>query len=170
MMKKGEIVLSAVCVVFFSFMFYEALELRGVGRFGEVGSGFWPLLSLGVSTVLSLIWLITNIRKYSEEQRETKKNPEPENAAEAWSRRKKVGSSLVCLLWYIIIMPWIGFLLSTMLFVFAFVLALDERRKTVLIVSPLLITAAIIIVFAKFITMPLPKGVGIFAEFSRLFY
>ncbi len=169
-MKKGEIVLSAVCLAFFSFMFYESLELRGVGRFGEVGSGFWPLLSLGVSTILSLIWLITNIRKYSREQQGTKDKPEPENAAEAWSRRKKVGSSLVCLLCYIVILPWIGFILSTMLFILAFILALDERRKTVLIISPLLITAAVIVVFAKFITMPLPKGIGIFAEFSRLFY
>jgi hypothetical protein len=25
-------------------------------------------------------------------------------------------------------------------------------------------------VFAKFITIPFPKGVGLFAEFSRLFY
>ena len=169
-MKKGEIVLSAVCLAFFSFMFYESLELRGVGRFGEVGSGFWPLLSLGFATILSLVWLITNLRKYSREKQEAEEKPAPENAAEAWSRRKKVGSSLVCLFCYIVIIPWIGFLLSTMLFILTFILALDERRKTVLIISPLLITAAIIVVFAKFITIPLPKGVGIFAEFSRLFY
>jgi hypothetical protein len=47
---------------------------------------------------------------------------------------------------------------------------LDERRKSVLIISPVLIPAVIIIVFGKFITMPLPKGVGVFAAFSRLFY
>jgi putative effector of murein hydrolase len=57
-----------------------------------------------------------------------------------------------------------------MLFILAFILALDERRKTVLIISPLLITVVIIVVFAKFITISLPKGVGVFAEFSRLFY
>jgi putative tricarboxylic transport membrane protein len=169
-MKKGEIVLSAVCLAFFSFMLYESLELRGVGRFGEVGSGFWPILSLGFASILSLVWLITNLRKYSREKQETKEKPAPECAPEAWSRRKKVGSSLVCLLCYIVLIPWIGFLLSTVLFILAFILALDERRKTVLIISPLLITAAIIVVFAKFITIPLPKGVGIFAEFSRLFY
>jgi putative tricarboxylic transport membrane protein len=169
-MKKGEIILSAFCLVFFSFMFYEALELRGVGRFGEVGSGFWPLLSLGVSTILSLLWLITNIRKYSKEQQEAKEKPEPENPAEAWSRRKKVGLSLICLFCYIVLMPLIGFPLATVLFILAFILALDERRKSVLIISPLLITAVIVLVFAKFITIPLPKGVGIFAEFSRLFY
>jgi hypothetical protein len=85
-MKRGEIVLSAVCLAFFAFMFYEALELRGVGRFGEVGSGFWPLLSLGFATILSLVWLITNLRKYSRERQETGDKPSQDNAAEAWSR------------------------------------------------------------------------------------
>ena len=170
-MKKGEIVLSAVCLVFFSFMFYEALELRGVGRFGEVGSGFWPLLSLGVSTILSLIWLINNLRQYAREKGKTAEEPpEPEAIVEAWRRRRKIALCSVCLLAYIIITPWIGFILSTILFILAFVLALEEKRKSVLIISPLMITAVIIIIFAKFITIPLPKGVGMFAEFSRFFY
>jgi putative tricarboxylic transport membrane protein len=169
-MKKSEIILSAVCLAFFSFMFYEALELRGVGRYGEVGSGFWPLLSLGFAVLLSAAWLVINLGKFSRGKQETKEKPEPENAAEVWNRRKKVGLSLVCLLCYVVIIPWIGFILSTVLFILAFVLALDERRKAVLIVSPPLITVVIILVFAKFITIPLPKGVGIFAEFSRLFY
>jgi putative tricarboxylic transport membrane protein len=169
-MKKGEVILSAFCLVFFTFMFYESLELRGVGRFGEVGSGFWPLLSLGVAMILSLIWLVTNYRLYSKEKGQPREHRTPEAVAEAWSSRKKVGLSLICLFCYIIITPWIGFLLSTILFILAFILSLDERRKTVLIISPPLITAVIILVFAKFITIPLPKGVGIFAEFSRLFY
>ena len=67
-------------------------------------------------------------------------------------------------------LPWIGFILSTLLFILAFILALEEKRKLVLIISPPLITAVVILIFAKFIMMPLPKGVGIFAEFSRLFY
>jgi putative tricarboxylic transport membrane protein len=171
MMKKGEIVLSAVCLVFFSFMFYEALELRGVGRFGEVGSGFWPLLSLGVSTLLSLIWLITNLMQYSREKGNTAEEPPtPEAMVEAWRRRRKIALCSACLLGYIIITPWVGFILSTILFILTFVLALEEKRKWVLIISPPLITAVIVVVFAIFITIPLPKGVGMFAEFSRFFY
>ena len=170
-MKKGEIVLSAVCLAFFSFMFYEALELRGVGRFGEVGSGFWPLLSLGVSTILSLIWLLANLRQYSREKGGTAEEPPAqETIVEAWRRRRKIALCSVCLLAYIILTPWIGFILSTILFILTFVLALEEKRKLVLIISPLLITAVIIVVFAKFITIPLPRGVGMFAEFSRFFY
>jgi hypothetical protein len=40
----------------------------------------------------------------------------------------------------------------------------------VLALSPFLVTAVIVAVFAKFITIPFPKGVGVFAELSRLFY
>lgn len=170
-MKKGEIVLSAVCLAFFSFMFYEALELRAVGRFGEVGSGFWPLLSLVVTTILSLVWLLKNLQQYSREKgMGAESSPSPEALVEAWRRRRKIALCSLCLLVYIVITPWIGFILSTILFILAFVLALEEKRRSVLIVSPLMITAVIIIIFAKFITIPLPKGVGMFAEFSRFFY
>ncbi|MCE5264593.1 MAG: tripartite tricarboxylate transporter TctB family protein [Deltaproteobacteria bacterium] len=170
-MKKGEVVLSGICLAFFSFMFYEALELRSLGRFGEVGSGFWPLLSLGMTVILSLNWLVTNLRKYARERgKPTEEPPTPAERMEAWQRRRKIALCSVCLLVYIVILPWIGFILSTMLFILAFVLVLEERRKAVLIASPLLITAAVIVIFAKFITIPLPKGVGMFAEFSRLFY
>jgi len=169
-MKKGEIVFSAFCVAFFSFMLYEAFKLHGVARFGEVGSGFWPMLSLGVSVLLSLCWLIVTLGKFSKAKGNAVEEPTPEAIAEAWSRRKKVALSIICLLVYIVIMPWIGFILSTLLFVPAFALALEERRKMVLIISPFLITAITILVFAKFITIPFPKGVAIFAVFSRLFY
>jgi putative tricarboxylic transport membrane protein len=170
-MKKGEVVLSAVCLAFFSFMFYEALELRGVRRFGEVGSGFWPLLSLSIAAILSLVWFIGNLRRYSREKRGTfEERPMPETVALKRAGQKKIALCSACLLLYIILTPLIGFLLSTVLFILAFILALEEKRRLVLIISPLVITAVIFFVFAKFIMMPLPKGVGVFAEFSRLFY
>ncbi len=169
-MKRGEIVFSAFCVAFFSFMLYEAVELHGVGRFGEVGSGFWPMLSLGVSVLLSLCWLIVTLRKFSGAKSTAIEEPTPEAIAAAGSRRKKVALSIACLFLYIFVMPWIGFILSTLLFVPVFALALEERRKKVLIISPFLITAIVVLVFAKFITIPFPKGVAIFAVFSRLFY
>ena len=77
---------------------------------------------------------------------------------------------MVCFLLYLVVMPWIGFVLSTFIYIPAFALALGERRRSVIFISPFLLTAIIVAVFAKFITIPFPKGVGIFAEFSRLFY
>jgi len=69
-----------------------------------------------------------------------------------------------------VVIPWIGFILATLLYIPAFALSLGERRKWLLFIAPFLLTAIMIAVFAKFITIPFPKGVGIFADFSRLFY
>jgi putative tricarboxylic transport membrane protein len=169
-MKKGEIICSAVCVLFFGFMLSETFELMEQGRQGEVGSGFWPLMALVGATALSAAWLARNLAAHARNKRTAAVAPSPEAAAEARGRRRKVALSFACLVGYIVLMPWIGFLVSTTLFILAFIVALEERRKAVLIVSPALITAVVIVVFAKFITIPLPKGVGFFADFSRLFY
>jgi putative tricarboxylic transport membrane protein len=169
-MKKDEIVFFAVGVVFFSVMLYESLALLGRGRFGEMGSGLWPLIALGVCTVLSLVLLISSIQKY---RRKTGVRP-PLLTAEAMAEKKRqrtpVASSVLCFLAYLVTMPTIGFILATFLFIPALALALGERRRSVLMISPFLLTAIIVAVFAKFITIPFPKGTGVFAAFSRLFY
>ena len=167
-MKKGEIVFFAVCVAFFGFMFYEGLDLAGQGRAGEIGSGLWPLLAIGASALFSVALLISSVKKFRMEG--TAEDRTPEAIAEKKQQRVIVTLSVVCFLIYMVVIPWIGFILSTLIYIPAFALALGERRKSVLLISPFLLTAIIVAVFAKFITIPFPKGVGIFAEFSRLFY
>jgi len=167
-MKKGEIVFFAICVAFFGFMFYEGLDLAGQGRAGEIGSGLWPLLAIGASALFSVALLISSVKKFQREG--TTEDRTPEAIAEKKKQRLIVTLSVVCFLVYMVAIPWVGFILSTLIYIPAFALALGERRKWVLFVSPFLLTAIIVAVFAKFITIPFPKGVGIFAEFSRLFY
>jgi putative tricarboxylic transport membrane protein len=168
-MKKGEIIFSALCIAFFGFMLFETFELLGQGRPGEVGSGLWPFMALAISTLLSVLILIANIRK--------SKAGGPgaqELTAEAIAAKRRaritVTLSIVCFITYIIVTPWIGFIIATLLYILVFALVLGERRRWVLAISPVLMTAVIMGVFAKFITIPFPKGVGVFAEFSRLFY
>lgn len=167
-MKKGEILFFAVCVAFFGFMFYEALDLAGQGRRGEIGSGLWPLIALGASMLFSVALLISSIKKSA--GKGASEELTPEAAAEQKRQRVTVALSVACFLIYLVVIPWIGFILATLIFIPAFALSLGERRKPVLLISPFLLTVVIMAVFAKFITIPFPKGVGIFAEFSRLFY
>ena len=167
-MKKGEIVFFAICVAFFGFMFYEGLDLAGQGRTGEIGSGLWPLLAIGASTLFSVALLISSVKKYRGEG--TAEDRTPEAIAEQKRQRITVTLSVVTFLIYMVVIPWLGFIFSTLVYIPIFALALGERRKSVLLISPFLLTGIIVAVFAKFITIPFPKGVGIFAEFSRLFY
>jgi putative tricarboxylic transport membrane protein len=164
-MKKGEIIFCVGCIAFFGFMLFETFELLGQGRPGEVGSGLWPFVSLLLCLVLSILLLLSNLRAAKPAAAQT-----PEAAAERRRARTTVGLSIVGFLAYIVVIPIVGFILATFFYILAFAFILGERRRWVLLGSPPLITAVIMGVFAKFITIPFPKGVGLFAEFSRLFY
>jgi hypothetical protein len=168
-MKKGEIIFSVACVVFFGFMLTQTFDLLGQGRAGEVGSGLWPFLALIAATLLSVLMLVQSIRKAPDIAPDRSESAAEDNA-EKKRARVTVTLCIVCFIGYILTMPWIGFILATLFYIVAFALALGERRRWVLLVSPFLVTAVITAVFAKFITIPFPKGVGVFAEFSRLFY
>ena len=168
-MKKSEIVFFSVCVAFFSFMLYESLGLLGQGRSGEMGSGLWPMTALLASTLLSMVLMISSVQKFRRESK-TCAAETPEAAAELRRQRITVTLSVVCFLGYLVMIPFIGFILATLFFIPIFAMALGERRKAILLISPFLLTAIIVAVFVKFITIPFPKGIGFFAEFSRLFY
>lgn len=167
-MKKGEIIFCVGCIAFFGFMLFETFELLGQGRPGEVGSGLWPFAALLACLVLSILMLLSNLR--AAKSAEAAPAQSPEALAEKKRARITVALSIACFLAYIVVMPLIGFILATFFYILVFAFVLGERRRWVLFGSPPAITAVIMGVFAKFITIPFPKGLGPFADFSRLFY
>ena len=170
-MKKGPMIGNAVILIFFLFMLLESFKLHEIRRFGELGSGFWPILILALSSLLSAILLISSLMKRKEEgEREPAEPPSPESIVDRKRARNIVILSSVATLFYIFAMQWVGFAIATLLFVLTFIVILGERRKWVLIFSPALVTVFILVVFSKFITIPFPRGIGIFAELSRFFF
>jgi len=171
-MKRDEILANVVIIAFFIFMLINSFKLHGIKRFGEMGSGFWPMLTLSMATLLSIILLVSTLINYLKEKKKTsvEVSVSKETLVDRKSRRKKFVLSVILLFIYVVIMPWIGFVLSTLIYLLAFILALEERRKYVLAISPILVTALIVIIFTKVIVIPFPRGVGIFAAFSRLIY
>ena len=170
-MKKGPIIGNAVILVFFLFMLVESFKLHEIRRFGELGSGFWPILILALASILSAILLFSSLRKGKERgEKEAEGPPSPESIADRKRARNIVILSSVATLLYIFAMQWVGFAIATFFFVLAFIIILGDRRKWVLIISPVLVTVFILVVFSKFIAIPFPKGIGIFAELSRFFF
>ena len=171
-MKRDEIIANVVIIAFFIFMLINSFKLHEIKRFGEMGSGFWPMLTLSMATLLSMILLISTLIKYLNEKKKTsvEVSVSKETLVDRKSRRKKFVLSVILLFIYVVIMPWIGFVLSTLIYLLVFIIALEERRKYVLAISPILVTALIVIIFTKVIVIPFPRGVGIFAAFSRLIY
>ena len=171
-MKKGQIIGNAVILVFFLFLLIDSLKLHEIRRFGEMGSGFWPILILSSAALLSAFLLLSSILKFrkGKGKEEPEETLSPEDLASRKKQRNIVILCAVVTLAYIFAMQAIGFALATFFYVLAFVLVLGERRKSVLIVSPVLVTALILVVFSRLIAMPLPKGMGFFADLSRFFF
>jgi len=170
-MKKGPIIGNAVILVFFLFLLLESLRLQEIRRFGELGSGFWPILILALASLLSAVLFISSLMKRNKKEgKEAEESSSPESVASRTRARRIVVISSVATLVYIFAMQWIGFALATLFYVLAFIVILGERRKWVLVFSPILVTVFILVVFSKFIAIPFPKGVGIFAELSRFFF
>lgn len=71
---------------------------------------------------------------------------------------------------YLAALPWAGFVSTTPLFIIAFMLGLGEKRVSVLVTAPVLITPALFLFFIKFVSIPLPRGSGVFLTFSRMLY
>ena len=170
-MKKGPAVGNAVILVFFLFMLFASLGLHEVRRFGEIGSGFWPILVLALASISSAILLFSSLRKgKGKGEKESEEPPSPDSIASRRRARNIVILSSVATLIYIFTMQWVGFAIATLLYVLGFIIILGERRKWVLIFSPLLVTVFILVVFSKFISIPFPRGIGVFGELSRFFF
>jgi len=170
-MKKGPIIANGAILVFFLFLLLQSFKLHEIRRFGEVGSGFWPILILALASVLSAILLFSSLMKRKEKGGKDAEEPSSSESIASRKRARRIvvissGATLV----YIFAMQWVGFALATLFYVLAFIVILGERRKWVLIVSPVLVTVFILVVFSKFIAIPFPRGIGIFAELSRFFF
>lgn len=169
MKRKGEVVFFAVCVAFFGFMGAQAVALMGEGRAGEIGSALWPLIALAASFGASVVLLVKALRSPGRAAPAVE-TADAGGAGETRRRRQAVALSTACFFVYLWAITLLGFILATLLFIPAFAIALGERRTKVLVLAPLVLTTVMAAVFLKFLSIPFPKGVGVFAAFSRLFY
>ncbi|HSR12982.1 MAG TPA: tripartite tricarboxylate transporter TctB family protein [Thermodesulfobacteriota bacterium] len=170
-MKKGPVIGNAVILLFFIIMLVNSFKLHEIRRFGEMGSGFWPILVLGLAVVLSAILFLSSLsKKGAKAKKEDQEPAAPESPAERGRARRVVFAASAATLAYIFAMQWLGFGVATLFYVLAFTVILGERRRWVLILSPVLVTVFILIVFSKFISIPFPRGVGVFADLSRILF
>ena len=74
--------------------------------------------------------------------------------------------SFAVMLFYAIGINYLGFIVSTFIFVTAFSYVIGLRKKVRMLLGGLISTGAIYIVFQMFLQVMLPRGVGIFREVS----
>jgi putative tricarboxylic transport membrane protein len=134
------------------------LALAAVAAFGTQGLDFWD--DFGPSTRFMPIWvavvtaLLALLLVFEAVKRQH--DPAPEWPDRAGTVRVSLVISAIII--FIASVPWLGFLIATVLFVLAMLLGIERRP-----VLPSLLTAAVTAgliqgVFSWWLSIPLPKG------------
>ncbi|MBM4349821.1 MAG: tripartite tricarboxylate transporter TctB family protein [Deltaproteobacteria bacterium] len=163
-MFKGEILISAVVFLGSLYLYFESMKFEGHEIYGKLGPAYWPKFLLICLMVLSFLVAVDAIRE--------RKKGTPENKEESKFDGGKVRLLLAVgfIVLYFFLMKIVGFTALTPFFLIAFMVLLGERKKIWMLGISVGITALIVWAFTKAMYVPLPRGVGIFLEFSHIFY
>jgi hypothetical protein len=146
-----------ICSVFFYFETYRFPKTR----VSDIGPEYWPQLLLAGLILLS-VWLLYDIYARREDLKAGTRDILP------YPRR--FWYTLVLAVAYTLIMPVLGFTISTLIFSFSIMRTLGMRQlKKLLIIAPGT-TAFFVLLFPKIMAVPMPRGTGVFRAISLLFY
>ena len=165
-MLKGELIFSLLIFVGSLLLYWVtgSFATASVLQGGQMGPAFWPRFILGSIILLSGIVSVGMIHKIVKEK--------------AWGEslltmdRGKVRffAAIGLCVAYLALLPVLGFIAVTPLFMIAFMLLLGEKSKGYIIGVSIAMTGIIVVLFTKAMYVPLPRGVWLFREFSLLFY
>jgi putative tricarboxylic transport membrane protein len=147
-------------------LFFYAGRIDYTPREGALGPDFWPKLAIGIMAAVCLFEIARiALGRQTEAQgiAEVLDAAEPEEPAPAFPRLLLGGVALV--LAYGFAVTWLGFILSTFLFLAAFMYLGRYRAHAVIWIASLVGTLALALVFLKVVYVSLPRGVP---PFDRL--
>jgi hypothetical protein len=164
-MFKGEITICGV--VFFSSLYLYTIAARYKGHeiYGKLGPGFWPKFILICMMILSFLVAIDAFRAKKKSAGE-----KPPEVAKSEGSRIRFLSALVLIIAYFFLLNIVGFIALTPFFLIAFMVLLGEKSWPWMIGLSIGMTVLIVLAFTQAMYVPLPRGVGIFHDFSVLFY
>jgi uncharacterized membrane protein len=164
-MFRGELIICGV--VFFSSLclFTIAASYTGHEIYGKLGPGFWPKVILVCMMILSA-WIALDVFR----ARKKSTGPKTSDAADSAGSRIRFFSALVMIIAYLVLLNVIGFAALTPFFMIAFMTLLGEKSWPWMIGLSIGMTIIVLLAFTQAMYVPLPRGVGVFREFSILFY
>ena len=167
MTKRGEFILGVVLLVVFVVFFIEAQRIpagfmvESVQR--EVGADFWPKLLL---CLLIILTAALNVQLLVTRKRSDKTaTQDSDGEKEHWRSWLFLVLAIVI---YVSIQYLVGFLIASLFLVIVSTYILGYRRKWPSAIMGLSVTLLFVLVFGRFLFVPLPKGVGIFRTISQV--
>lgn len=171
----GERVLTGFFIVFSAVFFVIAMQMTPPKVDTPLVGSFWPGLALTILFVCSSIEMVRLLRQTKAEREakaaaaDKKKRAVQEAMGEADNRNLLIFGGVIAFL-YIFIVHYIGFIITTPIFMAVYMYVTGYRNKVMLVAAPLLAIAVFLLLFVVATYIPLPRGMGIFQEISQFVY
>ncbi len=146
--RPGELVFALLLLLFSVAAFWQAYEISGFT--GKTTAGVFPMLASGVMVISGLVILVSAASS----------PPAPKDAPGFFSEVVPINHVVLIglVLGYVVLMPLLGFLVSSALFLFCAFQFLWRKNPLYMLALTALTLAAIYIVFREVFQVVLPQG------------
>jgi hypothetical protein len=156
-------ILGSSIIISLSLFFYAlTFNIQTIAGFEKMTPSFWPRFNLIGIIVLSLYVIMKDLLSRTKSVSREARVPKEQIVL-------KLALSVLILFSWIFCMPYLGFLLTSLLATACLVYILGESKKVALLFSFVLVFF-IYIVFGKLMYVPMPRGVWIIQEISYYLY
>jgi len=165
---KKDYIFYGIVIAFSIFFLIETVQIHSANNTTVLGPKFWPLTLLTLMLIFAVIGIIRTYINH--------KKIEIVNTTEAEEQERRFYNiplsilSISSIILYSVGVYFIGFIISTLIFLFLLTQVLGAKKKLLLIVTSIIVTAIVVWLFSIVLSVPLPRGIGIFRELSFLFY
>jgi putative tricarboxylic transport membrane protein len=143
-------------------LYVLAGQISYVGKAGQIGPDLWPkavLVLAMAASVYQIACIVLRCWREQAEVRATVATPE-----KPYTIRLLLGMGIT--LGYVVLLPVIGFIFCTLLYLAAFIYIGRYRRHRVVITSTVIGTLMFLLIFMRFVYVSLPMGREPFSAWS----
>ncbi|WP_028309268.1 tripartite tricarboxylate transporter TctB family protein [Desulfitibacter alkalitolerans] len=156
----AELIIALVILFSSGFLLFETAKFPAT-RIASIGPEYWPQIILTGMVILSFLLIIKILRSFKECKQDNKVNLP--NSHNFWI-------AVAAVFLYTKFLPILGFPVTSLLFIVTMLWVLKIRRWQWLSFYSLSLTLGLIMLFPKLMSVPLPRGTGIFRTITLFFY
>lgn len=151
-MKNANIITAILFIIFGSWIIYASSNFQQTFLADNfIGADFFPRIMAIIMIILAVLLLITTF--YDKTLKNTK-------LSDIFNRSMKLPIvGILILTIYLLIMDYLGFIISTIVLNLVLLLIFKVKKLHYLILVPLLTTLIIYYVFSNFLMVPIPEGI-----------
>ncbi|UFJ40302.1 tripartite tricarboxylate transporter TctB family protein [Brevibacillus humidisoli] len=159
----GEILFHVLLLICLGAFFKESLVIDTTRVSDPIGPAGFPQAILIIAIVLTLVSLFQTIRK-------RKAKAEVSGGGKPHELSKEFIGLLLTISIYVLIVDTLGFILATILLLFALLFLLGEKKPGKVVILSIVGSFGFSLLFGNLLSVPLPRGIEILKQLSYYIY